>query len=185
LYASILAFPLLQFCFCCSGNSDSTSKRVEQINHKWQFHLSLDEDGTDNSSLFKESSTSPTAYRIPSLPPLFSIPKQPPLPATWTRALVISGAAVRRAAVLLVSSEGRSERGVFALSCGAVWLWVKSAALSAPPSHSGIKSLNSLRWPLIWFVVSGHELAQRDLPFGLASGLWVVARCLSWCVSHV
>ncbi|WVZ72951.1 hypothetical protein U9M48_021331 [Paspalum notatum var. saurae] len=40
-----------------SGNSDATIKRGDQINHKWQFHLSLDEDGTDNSSLFKEKLT--------------------------------------------------------------------------------------------------------------------------------
>ncbi|PAN33048.1 hypothetical protein PAHAL_5G537300 [Panicum hallii] len=45
-----------------SGNSDTTSKRVEQINHKWQFHLSLDEDGTDNSSLFKERLTQALRY---------------------------------------------------------------------------------------------------------------------------
>ncbi|KAK3159620.1 hypothetical protein QOZ80_1BG0048870 [Eleusine coracana subsp. coracana] len=45
-----------------SGNSDTTSKRVEQINHKWQLHLSLDDDGTDNSSLFKERLTQALRY---------------------------------------------------------------------------------------------------------------------------
>ncbi|KAJ1281818.1 hypothetical protein BS78_03G003000 [Paspalum vaginatum] len=45
-----------------SGNSDATIKRGDQINHKWQFHLSLDEDGTDNSSLFKEKLTQALRY---------------------------------------------------------------------------------------------------------------------------
>ncbi|XP_006643969.3 protein NLP3 [Oryza brachyantha] len=44
-----------------SGNSDTTSKRVEQINSKWQFHLSLD-DHTDGSSLFKERLTQALRY---------------------------------------------------------------------------------------------------------------------------
>nr|CAB3475617.1 unnamed protein product [Digitaria exilis] len=45
-----------------NGNSDTTSKRVQQINHKWHFNLSLDEDGTDNSSLFKEKLTQALRY---------------------------------------------------------------------------------------------------------------------------
>ncbi|KAL6627042.1 hypothetical protein ACP70R_030768 [Stipagrostis hirtigluma subsp. patula] len=45
-----------------SGNSDTTNKRVEQINKKWQFHLSLDDNGTDNSSLFKERLTQALRY---------------------------------------------------------------------------------------------------------------------------
>ncbi|KAL6850246.1 hypothetical protein ACP4OV_020873 [Aristida adscensionis] len=45
-----------------SGNSETTSKKVDQINQKWQFHLSLDSDGTDNSSLFKERLTQALRY---------------------------------------------------------------------------------------------------------------------------
>ncbi|ONM28148.1 Protein NLP6 [Zea mays] len=45
-----------------SGNSHTSSKPAEQISHRWQFHLSLDEDGTDNSSLFKEKLTHALRY---------------------------------------------------------------------------------------------------------------------------
>uniref|UniRef100_A0A0D9Y5S9 RWP-RK domain-containing protein n=1 Tax=Oryza glumipatula TaxID=40148 RepID=A0A0D9Y5S9_9ORYZ len=44
-----------------SGNSDTTSKRVDQINSKWQFHLSID-DNTDSSCLFKERLTQALRY---------------------------------------------------------------------------------------------------------------------------
>ncbi|KAM0852764.1 hypothetical protein ACQ4PT_051533 [Festuca glaucescens] len=40
-----------------SGNSDTPSKTVERLNNKWQFNLSLHDDSTNSSCLFKEKLT--------------------------------------------------------------------------------------------------------------------------------